>query len=657
MAKKKNTAFISKPFDLIGRNRVVIENVTPIVENGLYPAKRIENEWVTVEADVFTDGHDHVKAVLLFRKKGGRKWIELPMKSIGNDRFQAAFQCDTQGYFEFTIKGFIDHPGTWIHAFRKRRTEQDIKELDVQVEIAKLYLTQLIEEYPKAKKKLQDAISELNDSKYDFAASDALETIFNEYPLERFATFFENVLEVVAHRKRAGFSSWYSFFPRSAAKPNSHHGTFKDCEDLLPRIKELGFDIIYFPPIHPIGEAFKKGKNNTLNAGADEPGCPYATGNKNGGHKDILPELGNLKDFLRFIKKTNELGMEVAMDFAIQCSPDHPYVKDYPQWFKWRPDGTVQYAENPPKKYQDVLPLDYENDDWQNMWMELKSILEYWIAQGIRIFRVDNPHTKSFIFWQWCLSEIEKEFPDVIFLSEAFTRPRIMENLAKKGFHQSYTYYTWRNSKSELMQYMQELTQSPMKEYFRPNFWPNTHDINPYITQSGHEPQFILRYFMSATLSSNYGVFGPSYELMVHDALPGKEEYLDSEKYEVRHWDWNHRNKLMHVITLVNKIRNENEALQFTNNYQECHINNDQMMAWIKCYGENKILCVTNLDCYNKQSGMVSIPLSALGKQEHESYVVHDLITDDRYIWKGSTNYVELDPYRLPFHLFRIEQV
>ncbi len=657
MAKKKSSSSIVKPFDIIGRNRVIIENVTPQVENGLYPAKRVEHEWVVVEADVFTDGHDHVKAVLLHRKKGARKWNETNMQSLGNDRFQGFFHCENIGYYEFSIKGFIDHPNTWIHAFRKRKAEQDHKELDVQVAIAKDYLNQLISDYPKAKKELLQAINEIDDPTYDYAASMILEDLFNKYPLERFPTFFEKTLEVVAHRKRAGFSAWYSFFPRSAAKPGSNHGTFKDCEELLPRIKEMGFDVVYFPPIHPIGEAFKKGKNNTLNAGASEPGCPYATGFGKGGHKDILPELGTLKEFKDFIKKTAAMGMEVAMDFAIQCSPDHPYVKEYPQWFKWRPDGTVQYAENPPKKYQDVLPLDYENEDWQNMWLELKGILDYWISQGIKIFRVDNPHTKSFIFWQWCLSEIEKEHPDVLFLSEAFTRPRIMENLAKKGFHQSYTYYTWRNSKSELMQYMDELTKGPMREYFRPNFWPNTHDINPYITQSGHEPQFILRYFMAATLSSNYGIFGPSYELMVHAALPGKEEYLDSEKYEVRHWDWEHRNKLMHVISLVNKLRNENQAMHFTNNYQACHIANDQMMTWLKVYGDNKILCVVNLDAYNKQSGNITIPLNSIGKNEHESYVVHDLITDDRYIWTGSTNFVELDPYRLPFHFFRIEEV
>jgi len=424
---------------------------------------------------------------------------------------------------------------------------------------------------------------------------------------------------------------------------------------LLPRIQELGFDVVYFPPIHPIGYAFRKGKNNALNASPVEPGCPYATGSELGGHRDILPALGTLEDFRRFISRAGEFGLEVAMDFAIQCSPDHPYVKEHPQWFRWRPDGTVQYAENPPKKYQDVLPLDFENDDWQAMWLELKGILDYWIAEGIRIFRVDNPHTKSFIFWQWCLAEIAKEHPDVIFLSEAFTRPRIMEDLAKKGFHQSYTYFTWRNSKGEMMQYLDELTRSPMREYFRPSFWPNTHDINPYILQSGHEPQFILRYFLAAALSSNYGIFGPVYELMEHAAIPGKEEYLDSEKYEVRHWDWKKRNKLMHVIARMNTIRRENAAFRFTNNYSPVHAENDYLMGFLKTFSDNRILCVANFDAWNRQSGSLHVPLASAGLTEDQPYVVHDLFTGDKYMWKGSRNYVEIDPNRLPFHVFRIE--
>jgi starch synthase (maltosyl-transferring) len=515
---------IRTPYLNTGRARAIIANVSPSVDNGLYPVKRTVGEWLSVEADVYTDGHDLVRSWLLFRPAGSRKWNEWDMSASGNDRWKVHILCDAQGEFEYRIRAIVDHAATWQYSFRKRVGEADEKELTVQAEIGKQFIERIAKKYPKARTLASRFLKALEATDaINTCSGSELEAFIRKYPLMDFVTESQVDFPLVVHRKRAGFSAWYSFFPRSAARPGQAHGTFEDCEALLPRIQEMGFDVVYFPPIHPIGHAFRKGKNNSLNAGPDEPGCPYATGSDLGGHKDILPELGTLAEFTKFIRKTTEMGMEVAMDFAIQCSPDHPYVKDHPQWFKWRPDGTVQYAENPPKKYQDVLPLDYENEDWQNMWIELKGILEYWIAQGIRIFRVDNPHTKSLVFWQWCLAEIAREFPDVIFLSEAFTRPRIMEDLAKKGYHQSYTYFTWRNSKWEMMQYMEELTKSPMREYFRPNFWPNTHDINPYILQSGHEPQFILRYFLAASLSSNYGIFGPSYELMEHAAIPGKE--------------------------------------------------------------------------------------------------------------------------------------
>jgi len=649
---------ISSVYQKSSRNRAIISSISPVVDNGLYPVKRTEGDWLVVEADVFTDGHDHVHATLLIKEKGSRKWNEIAMHPIGNDRWQARFFCEKTGQWIYRVRAFVDHTETWQHAFRKRLSDSspDTEEIKLQLAIGLEFIERIAAKYPKAKpaaKKWSAALQ--SEGSYESAGGEEFAAFFHAYPLNDFITESPSDLSVVIHRKRAGFSAWYSFFPRSAAQPDQTHGTFSECEDLLPRIKELGFDVVYFPPIHPIGSAFRKGKNNSLTPSPDEPGCPYATGSHLGGHKDILPELGTLKDFKRFIVKSNELGIEVALDFAIQCSPDHPYVKDHPQWFKWRPDGTVQYAENPPKKYQDVLPLDYENEDWQNMWFELKGILDYWIAQGIRIFRVDNPHTKSFVFWQWCLEEIAQENPDVIFLAEAFTRPRIMEDLAKKGYHQSYTYFSWRNSKWELMQYMEELTQSPMREYFRPNFWPNTHDINPYILQSGHEPQYIIRYFLAASLSSNYGIFGPAYELLANAALPGKEEYLDSEKYEVRHWDWNHRNKLMHVMSKMNQLRNENAAFHYTNNYSSAAVENDQLMAYVKTSGGSKFLMVVNLDAWNRQSGTLHVPLDKLGLHEGQSYTVHDLFTDDKYTWNGSRNFVDIDPYRLPFHLFKID--
>jgi starch synthase (maltosyl-transferring) len=639
-----------------GRNRAIISAITPVVDAGVYPVKRTEGDWLTVQADVFTDGHDQVRPILLIKEKGGRKWHEIKMNVLDGDRWHAVYPCAKTGEFVYRVKAMVDHALTWQHAFRKRLPESDEKELLVQVSIAIGLIERIGKMYPRARTQANKWIALLHGPKaFEYAAGTELEAFFMSWPLDEFTTDSGADLPLVVHRKRAGFSAWYSFFPRSAAKPGSSHGTFADCEELLPRIKELGFDVVYFPPIHPIGQAFRKGKNNSLNVLPDEPGCPYATGSAEGGHKSVHAELGTINDFKQFIQAAKGIGIEVAMDFAIQCSPDHPYLTDYPQWFKWRPDGTVQYAENPPKKYQDVLPLDFENEDWQSMWIELRSILEYWIEQGIRIFRVDNPHTKSFVFWQWCLAEIDRHYPEVIFLSEAFTRPRIMEDLAKKGYHQSYTYFTWRNSKWELIQYMEELTQSPMKEYFRPNFWTNTHDIHPYILQSGHEPQFLIRFFLAASLSSNYGIFGPVFEMMVKDALPGKEEYLNSEKYEVRHWDWAHRNKLMHVIARMNEIRNANEALQFTANYSTVHADNDQIMAYLKTFGNSRLLCVVNLDAWNRQKATLSVPLDRIGLHEGQAYTVHDLFTGEKYSWNGSRNYVELDPYRLPFHLFRIE--
>ena len=450
-------------------------------------------------------------------------------------------------------------------------------------------------------KQIVKIVAQMRDeSKYDLAVNTVLSKEFHHfidaYPNLENATEYSRELKVYVDREKAGFSSWYCFFPRSASQVEGKHGTFKDCEALLPRIAEMGFDVLYFPPIHPIGHNFRKGKNNTVNALPGDDGVPYAIGSEDGGHKAILKDLGTLADFKHLVKEAATHGLEIALDFAIQCSPDHPYVKQHPKWFKWRPDGTVQYAENPPKKYQDILPINYENDDWQNLWKELKSILDYWCEQGIRIFRVDNPHTKSFNFWEWCIAEVQKKYPGTIFLSEAFTKPKVMKQLAKLGYTQSYTYFTWRNSKHELVEYVTELTQTEMKDYYRPNFWPNTHDINPYSLQSGMESSFIARCFMVGTLSSNYGIFGPVYELMYHDTYPGKEEYLNSEKYEVRHWDWTRRNKLTDVITKLNAARKVNPALQTTNNIQFCEIHNDMLLAYYKRAGDNHILCVVNLD-------------------------------------------------------------
>ncbi len=639
--------------------RVIVEHVTPEIDAGRFYIKKTIGDTVRIEADIFTDGHDYIAARLLYKHQDDKKWLHLPMHLINNDRWQASFDLPKMGFYNYTITAWVDHALTWHHGFLKKY--QDAQHLDVELLIGAGFLDAMLPVANKADQKLITKITALmhDKVKYDQAVNMVLgkemHHLIDTYPNLEYATTYSRELKIYVDREKAGFSSWYCFFPRSASPVEGKHGTFKDCEALLPRIAEMGFDVLYFPPIHPIGHNFRKGKNNTVNALPGDDGVPYAIGSEEGGHKDILKDLGTLNDFKHLMKEAAEHGLEIALDFAIQCSPDHPYVKQHPKWFKWRPDGTVQYAENPPKKYQDILPINFENDDWQNLWKELKNILDYWCEQGIRIFRVDNPHTKSFHFWEWCIAEVQKKYPGTIFLSEAFTKPKVMKQLAKLGYTQSYTYYVWRNSKQELMEYMTELTQTEMKDYFRPNFWPNTHDINPYALQGGNEAAFITRYFMAATLSSNYGIFGPVYELMYHAPYPGKEEYLNSEKYEVMHWDWDKRNKLTDVITKVNAARKVNPALQSTNNIKFCEVHNDMLLAYYKKAGDNHILCIINLDPYSKQQGMVQTPLLEMGIWPGQDFTVFDILTGRSYIWNQEWNYVELAPRQLPVHLFKIE--
>jgi starch synthase (maltosyl-transferring) len=642
-----------------GLQRVVVEYVTPEIDAGRFYIKKIEGDILQVEADIFTDGHDHVRGRLLYKHDSEKKWSFAPMHLINNDRWQASFDLPKTGFYQYTVTGWVDHALTWLEGFFKKY--QDAQHMGVELLIGAGFLEAML---PLAGKVDQKSINKIiallrDEPKYDLAVNTVLGKELHHfiglYPDLDNATTYNRELKVYVDRERAGFSSWYCFFPRSASSVAGKHGTFKDCEVLLPRIAEMGFDVLYFPPIHPIGDTFRKGKNNTVNALPGNDGVPYAIGSKDGGHKAILKDLGTLDDFKHLIKEAALHGLEIAMDFAIQCSPDHPYVKAHPKWFKWRPDGTVQYAENPPKKYQDILPINFENDDWQNLWKELKSILDYWCEQGIRIFRVDNPHTKSFNFWEWCIAEVQKKYPGTIFLSEAFTKPKVMKQLAKLGYTQSYTYFVWRSTKHEITEYVNELTQTDMKDYFRPNFWPNTHDINPYYLQSGDENSFITRYFMAATLSSNYGIFGPVYELMYHDPYPGKEEYLNSEKYEVCYWDWSKKNRLIEVITKVNAARKVNPALQTTYNITFCNIDNGQMLAYYKRTGDNHILCIVKLDPYNKQFGHVQVPLHELGIAHGQDFRVYDIITGNSYTWNQEWNYVQLEPWDIPVHLFRIE--
>ncbi|MEJ2113196.1 MAG: alpha-1,4-glucan--maltose-1-phosphate maltosyltransferase [Flavobacteriaceae bacterium] len=456
---------------------------------------------------------------------------------------------------------------------------------------------------------------------------------------------------------KARFSTWYEFFPRSASETKGVHGTFKDCERLLPRVAKMGFDTLYFPPIHPIGEVNRKGKNNTTTAHEGDVGSTWGIGSKHGGHKDIHPQVGSLEEFKLLVKKAKELDIEIAMDYALQAAPDHPWVKEHPSWFKWRPDGTVQYAENPPKKYQDILPIYWESEDYINLWQECLDILLYWIDCGINVFRIDNPHTKPYYFWNWVISVVKQQHPDVIFLAEAFTKPKVMQQLAKQGYTQSYTYFTWRNNKHEFIQYMNELTQTELREYMQPNFWPNTPDINPYHLQGANESIHLQRYVLAATLSSSIGIYGPVFEYMISDALPGREEYLNSEKFQICHYDWTIENKLTTVITKINNIRKEQEALQQTNNIKFCHIDNDNLLAFYKWNNEktNELLVIISLDAYYSQKGTIQLPLEDLGIVNGHQIQVKDLITDSSYNWSNEWNYIELHP-TLPFHIFKINK-
>jgi len=648
--------------ELEGQKRVNIEHVSPQIDCGKYPVKRVINERIQVQADIFSDGHDKVQAILLYRKiqKGKEKWQQSPMNFISNDHWEGSFVPEQEGMYDYSIAAWVDHFSTWQEGLRKKfEDHQDIAtELLIGVEL----MEKAMQSAPSPiQKKIKKAIDLLKSEKHEAKSvsyalsSDVSDLMYGRYEAQ-FLTQYQP-LPLKVESKLALFSAWYELFPRSTSPNEGQHGTFKDCEHILPEIARMGFDIIYLPPIHPIGLSHRKGLNNATTAKEGDPGSPWAIGGKEGGHKSIHPELGSFEDFASLVQKAKELNLHIALDFAIQCSPDHPYVKEHPDWFKWRPDGTVQYAENPPKKYQDVLPVNFETEDWKNLWKELKSIVDFWIGKGVRVFRVDNPHTKPFRFWEWLISEVHSKHPDIIFLAEAFTRPRVMEKLAKIGFNQSYTYFTWRNNRDEFREYLTELTQTDRREYFRPNFWPNTPDILPVSLENKGEASFLTRLFLAATLSSNYGIYGPVFELGLNKAYPGKEEYIDSEKYEIKNWDWERDNKIKQLITRINQIRKENIALQSTWGITFHDSDNPQLLCYSKVDQdkENKLLMIVNLDPLYTQSGWVKVPMEQFGLTDGEPYVLYDLISDQRYSWKGEWNFVELRPHEMPAHLFRLE--
>jgi starch synthase (maltosyl-transferring) len=645
-----------------GLKRVIIEGVTPQVDDGRFAAKRVIGDKIDVQADIFTDGHDEISAWLLYRREDQHKWQQTPMQPLVNDRWQASFEVEQLGRYCYTVMAWVDAFGTWRRDLQKRvAAGQDVS---LQFLIGANLLEHALSLANRGDaQRLQQWMQQLSgdgdaEIKLLAALDEDLAAMMAGYPRKDRVVRFDKELPLVVDLERARFSAWYEMFPRSCRGTES--SSFLDCAARLAYVAEMGFDILYLPPIHPIGRTHRKGKNNRPTAEPGEPGSPWAIGSDEGGHKAIHPDLGTLNDFRAFLAQAQGHGLEVALDIAFQCSPDHPYVKEHPQWFRWRPDGTVQYAENPPKKYEDIYPLDFETADWRALWKELKSVFLYWAEQGVRIFRVDNPHTKPFRFWEWLITRVKQQHPDVLFLAEAFTRPKIMHYLAKLGFSQSYTYFTWRTTRSELTEYFTELTQTESRDYFRPNPWPNTPDILHEYLQTGGRPAFMIRFIMAATLSANYGIYGPAFELYENRSREaGSEEYLDSEKYQLRDWDVNRPDSLKALITRVNRIRKANPALQRDWRLKFYSTDNDQLFAYSKTTEDlnNIILVAVNLDPFHAQSGWLHLPSEEFGIPPDESFEVHDLLTGARYAWQGSYHYVALDPYGQPAHILRVQRL
>ena len=641
---------------------VVIENLQPLIDGGRYPIKRIVGEDLVVEADIFKDGHDVVAAILKWRVLGKRAWRETPMNFVDNDRWRGICTLYDEDIHEYTVEAWTDDFRSWQAEFAKK-FEAGISDLRSEaLEGAALVEAAARRAHDRADRKRllefsQQISTGANSEIRAIAQSGELAVLMATYPDRAAATQYDPPLCVVVDRPAALIAAWYEFFPRSAEGRGDRGSTFRDC---LPRVDDaraMGFDVLYFPPIHPIGHTNRKGRNNSTTYEPGEPGVPWAIGSEAGGHKAVEPSLGTLEDFDWLEKEVRKRGMEIALDFAINCSPDHPYVKEHPDWFYKRPDGTIKYAENPPKKYEDIYPLNFHCENWRELWAELKSVVLFWADRGVRIFRVDNPHTKPIAFWEYLIKGVREKYPDTIFLSEAFTRPKMMKALAKAGFNQSYTYFTWRNSKQELIEYFTELTQTEMSEYFRPNLWTNTPDILPFVLQEGGRPAFMIRVALAATLSPLYGIYS-GYELCENEPLPGREEYLDSEKYQFKERDWNAPGNIKDWISRLNKIRKENRALQFYTNLRFHDADNDAILFYSKMTAarDNIVLVVVNLDPHRKQNSFVYVPIESFGQMESDVYQVQDLLSGATYTWRGSRNYVELDPDIQPAHVFLVRR-
>ena len=664
-------------------SRVVIERMQPQIDDGRFPVKRTVGEALVVSADVFADGHDRLAGVLQYRHCHG-DWREVPLTSLGNDSWGASFTVTQIGEYEYTMEAWIDRFGSWLAALSaKADAGQDVQNELIEGGTILERAASRVRLKPdttyggsapdQEARRLMDIAavlrSDLTQPVRVAAARDPeLARLMKCRPDRSAAATADRPLRVIVDPVRARFGSWYELFARSCTSDPERPGTLRDVELRLPEIADLGFDVLYLAPIHPIGSTNRKGRNNALRAAAGDPGSPWAIGSDAGGHTAIDPELGTLGDFDRVVATAGHLGIDIALDLAFQVSPDHPWTKSQPAWFQHRPDGSIKYAENPPKKYQDIYPFDFETDDWRALWDSLRDVVLFWIAHGVRIFRVDNPHTKPFAFWEWLIADVRRRHPDVIFLSEAFTRPKVMRRLAKLGFNQSYTYFTWRNTAQELSEYLTELTRSETQEYLRPNFFTNTPDILHEYLQRGGRPAFEVRLILAATLAASYGIYS-GFELCENAAVsPGSEEYLHSEKYEIRPRSWNQPGALNELIARVNRIRREHRALQFNGTLVFHEVDNRAILWFSKTPPSNgvdqfdpagpdwnaRVFVVANTDPHGMQHGRVRVPLLELGLDPRQPYVVEDLLDEARYTWQGEWNYVKLDPAERMAHIFII---
>ncbi len=657
--RKPRTAGPSPPLAGDTRYRAVIESVEPSVDGGRYPVKRVVGDDVVVEADCFCDGHDVLQVLLLHRVAGDSAWTESPMQPLVNDRWRGAFRVDALGRYEFTLLAWVDPFLSWRREFERRVDSADI--LQALAVGAGLLREAGARAQGADRRQLlalagQAVAAQDPQAGRELALDPALDELMARCSSRERATCHTPALQVIVEPRLARFGAWYEFFPRSHGT-EGRPGTLKDSGRMLEYAADLGFDVVYLPPIHPIGKSRRKGPNNALEARPGDPGSPWAIGGTGGGHQAVAKELGTLDDLEEFVATARGLGLEVALDIAFQCSPDHPYVREHPGWFRHWPDGSIQYAENPPKKYQDIYPLDFECEDWVALRDELVNVVRFWTGHGVRLFRVDNPHTKPFALWEHLIAEVKAAHPETIFLSEAFTRPKVMQRLAKAGFSQSYTYFTWRNTKWELETYFRELTRRPLCEYFRPNAWPNTPDILPEYLQHGGRPAHAARLVLAATLCASYGIYGPTFELFdARPREPGSEEYLDSEKYQLRRWDLGRGDSLAALIRRVNRIRRDNPALHSNDSLKFFPIDNDMLIAYGKnsTAKDNPLVMVVNLDPHHRQGGWLELPLEELGIDPQRPYLAQDLLGGGSYLWQGARNFLELDPTGAVAHVLRI---